>query len=81
MARVLIDLDPRLLSQLRALANRRGFTVDQVLNEVLRGALPGARRNAAPASAQQPPAARPTPVSYEYDDDEPSESDGPAEVV
>lgn len=62
MARVLIDLDPRLLAQLRALANRRGATVDQAINEVLRAGLPAARRQSGSA------APRPVPVSYDYDD-------------
>ena len=70
VARVLVDLDPRLLAQLRALANRRGATVDQALNEVLRSALPAARRGGGPAVE------RPRPVTYDYDDSDPIDSEG-----
>ena len=39
MTRVSFDIDPRVLSKLRALANRRGVTVDIVVGEFLSSAI------------------------------------------
>ena len=46
MTRVSFDIDPRVLSKLRALANRRGVTVDTVVSELLGAAIrtPGVGR-------------------------------------
>ena len=67
MTRVSFDIDPRVLSKLRALANRRGVTVDTVVSELLGAAIrtPGAgpRRRSSeitgPESQRGDPSARP----------------------
>lgn len=39
MTRIALDLDPRILTKLRALANRRGVTIDVIADELLAAGL------------------------------------------
>ena len=67
MTRVSLDLDPVVLARLRAAANRRRVTPDQIANELLVAGLRIARR-ASGSSTGEPR----RPVMYDYDDgDEP----------
>ena len=66
MTRVSFDIDPSVLSKLRALANRRGVTVDIIVSELLGAAIrtPGVGRrrsneNPQPDSQRADPSVRP----------------------
>ncbi len=66
MTRVSFDIDPRVLSKLRALANRRGVTVDIIVSELLGAAIrtPGvgprrSNENPQPDSQRADPSVRP----------------------
>jgi hypothetical protein len=66
--RVPLDLDPRVLSKLRAAANREGVNLDDAANRLLGNAL---RTPLSTGSLQALTKARPIAQSYEYE--------GPAE--
>jgi hypothetical protein len=62
MPKVYLDLDARVLSRLRAAANREGVVLDDIANRLLGGALrtPMSTANATKARAQ--------PTRYEYEE-------------
>jgi hypothetical protein len=74
MTRVSLDLDPRILTRLRAIANRRGVTVDVVAGELLGAAI------RSPAARSGPPTTRVRagfgPIDVSYDDGPTSEPTG-----
>ena len=51
MSRVSVDIDPRVLSKLRALANRRRVSIDVVVGEFLGSAVRSSAVQKQPASA------------------------------
>ena len=71
MTRVSLDLDPVVLARLRAAANRRRVTPDQIANELLVAGL----RIAGRASGSSPGEPK-RPVTYDYDDGDGDEPEG-----
>jgi hypothetical protein len=73
MPKIPLNLDPRVLSKLRAVANREGVSLDDAANRLLGNAL---RLPLSTDSSSVSARTRPAAQSYEYDNpDESNESD------
>jgi hypothetical protein len=66
MPRLSLDLDPALLSRVRALANRRGLRVDQIVNDLIRDGLRHQVSREDPAATPRPKPVSLGPEAYDH---------------
>jgi hypothetical protein len=66
MPKIPLNLDPRVLAKLRAVANSEGVSIDDAANRLLGNAL---RTPRSTGSLQSPARDRPVTQSYEYGDE------------